>query len=221
MDVAERVPRFNLNKFRLRKVAQKIAGISSTLLDQLERFVRPEDLDRFMLALTATFQEVYATDLKYTKRRPKTVPWWDAELEMLRNKTSALKRRFTRTLDPVVKADKKAAYKICRAKFRRTISIKRDKSWAELCREVYSLDEYALPYKICANEVCRPLVIGSIQVDGRPCTSLRESIEQIVKVLFPSDNEVLTESREQQARRLFVELYDSTNSDSHFTKTEV
>ncbi|GBN42415.1 Putative protein in type-1 retrotransposable element R1DM [Araneus ventricosus] len=203
MDVAERVPRFSLNKFRLRKVAQKIADINSTLLDQLERSVSPEDLDRFVLALTATIQEVCATYLKLTKLRPKTVPWWNAEFEMLRNKTSALKRRFNRTLDPVVKADKRAIYKICRVKFRRTLSIKRDKSWAEFCREVSSQNEFALPYKICANKVCRPLVIRSIQVDGRPCTSLRESIEQIVKVLFPSDNEVLTESREQQPRRLF------------------
>ncbi|GBN93130.1 Putative protein in type-1 retrotransposable element R1DM [Araneus ventricosus] len=67
----------------------------------------------------------------------------------------------------------------------------------------------------------RPLVIGSIQVGGRPCTSLRESIEQIVKVLFPSDDEVLTESREQQVRRLFVESYDSADRDPHFTKIEV
>ncbi|GBM80279.1 hypothetical protein AVEN_273892-1 [Araneus ventricosus] len=58
MDVAERVPRFSLNKFRLRKVAQKIADINSMLLDQLERSVSPEDLDRFVLALTATIQEL-------------------------------------------------------------------------------------------------------------------------------------------------------------------
>ncbi|GBM64222.1 hypothetical protein AVEN_167252-1 [Araneus ventricosus] len=221
LDVTERIPRFNLDKFRLRKVAQKFANIESTLLDQLDRSVSPEDLDKFVSALTATIQEVCATYLKYTKRRPKTVPWWDAELETLRNKTCALKRRFSRILDPVVKADKNAEYKMCRDKFRRTLSIKRDKSWSDFCREVSSLNEFALPYKICANKVCSPLVIGNIQVDGRPCTTLRESIEQIVKVLFPSDNEVLTESREQQARRLFVESYDSSNSDPHFTKTEV
>ncbi|GBM90606.1 Putative protein in type-1 retrotransposable element R1DM, partial [Araneus ventricosus] len=40
-------------------------------------------------------------------------------------------------------------------------------------------------------------------------------------ILFPSDDEVLTESREQQARRLFVESYDSADRDPHFTKTEV
>ncbi|GBN03723.1 hypothetical protein AVEN_164042-1 [Araneus ventricosus] len=118
-------------QFRHRKVAQKITGINPTLLDQLERSVSPEDLDRFVLALTATIQKVCTTYLKLTKLRPKTVPWWDAELEMLRNKSSALKRPFTRTLYHVGKADKKAAYKICRAKFRRTLSIKRDKSWAE------------------------------------------------------------------------------------------
>ncbi|GBN57962.1 Retrovirus-related Pol polyprotein from type-1 retrotransposable element R1 [Araneus ventricosus] len=126
-----------------------------------------------------------------------------------------------RTWDPTVKAIKKAEFRICRAKFRRMLSIKRDKSWSEFCREVSSLNEYALPYKICANKVRRPLVIGSIQVGGRSCTSLRQSIEQIVRVLFPSDDEVLTESREKQARRLFVESYDSTNRDPHFTKTEV
>ncbi|GBN08396.1 hypothetical protein AVEN_84224-1 [Araneus ventricosus] len=157
MDVAERIPRFNLNKFRLRKVAQKIADVSSTLIDQLERSASPEDLDIFVLALTATIQEVRATYLKYTKRRPKTVLWWNAELEMLRNKNSALKRRFTRTLDPVVKADKKAAYKICRAKFRQTLSIKRDKSWAEFCREVSSLNEYVLPYKFVRIRFVVPL----------------------------------------------------------------
>ncbi|GBN58395.1 hypothetical protein AVEN_95892-1 [Araneus ventricosus] len=221
MDVAERVPRFNLNEFRLRKVVEKIANINPTLLDQLERSVSPEDLDRFVLALTATIQEVCATYLKLTKLRPKTVPWWDAELEMLWNETSALKRRFTHTLYPVVKADKNVAYKLCRANFRRTLSIKRDQSWAEFCRELSSLNEFALPYKICANGVCRPLVIGNILVDGRPCTSLRESIEQIVKVLFSSDDEVLTESSEQQARRLFVESYNSAGNDPHFTKTEV
>ncbi|GBM65132.1 Retrovirus-related Pol polyprotein from type-1 retrotransposable element R1 [Araneus ventricosus] len=220
-NVAERVPRFNLNKFRLKKVAHKIAAINSTLLDQLERSVSPEDLDRFVLALTATIQEVCTTYLELTKQRSNTVPWWDAELETLRNKTSALKRRFTRTLNSVVKSEKKLAYKICRAKFRRTLSTKRDRSWAEFCREVSSLNAYTLLYKICANKVSRPLVIGSIQVDGRPCTSLRDYIEQIVKVLFPSDNEVLTESPEQQARRLFMESYDSANSDQHFTKTEV
>ncbi|GBM45833.1 Retrovirus-related Pol polyprotein from type-1 retrotransposable element R1 [Araneus ventricosus] len=221
MDVAVRVPRFNLNKFRLRKVAQKIADINPTLLDQLELSVSPEDLDRFVLALKATIQEVYKTYLKLTKLTPRTVPWWDAELEMLRNKTSALKRRFTRTVYHVMKADKKAACKICRAKFRRTLSIKRDKGWAEFCREVSSLNEFALSNKICANKVCRLLVIGSIQVDDRPCTSLRESIEQIVRVLFPSDDEVFTESPEQQARRLFVKSYDSANSDPHFIKTEL
>ncbi|GBN95466.1 hypothetical protein AVEN_29596-1, partial [Araneus ventricosus] len=220
-DVTERVPRFNLNRFRLNKVARKIAGIEPTLLDQLQRSESPEDLDRFVLALTATIQEVCATYLKFTKPRLKTVPWWDAELETLRNKTCALKRRFHRALDPAVKAIKKAEFRICRAKFRRMLSIKRDKSWSEFCMEVSSLNEYALPYKICANKVRRPLVIGSIQVGGRPCTSLRQSIEQIVRVLFPSDDEVLTESREQQARRLFVESYDSTDRDPHFTKTEV
>ncbi|GBN66974.1 Retrovirus-related Pol polyprotein from type-1 retrotransposable element R1 [Araneus ventricosus] len=108
---------------------------------------------------------------------------------MLRNKTCALKRRFNRVLDSAVKEVKKAEYKMCREKFRRTLSIKRTRAGTSSA--------------------------------GRPCTSLRESIEQIVKVLFPSDNEVLTESREQQARRLFVESYDSANSDPHFTKTEV
>ncbi|GBN41245.1 hypothetical protein AVEN_78769-1 [Araneus ventricosus] len=102
------------------------------------------------------------TYLKRTKQRPKTVPWWDSELEMLRNKICALKRRFTRTLDPVVKAEKKLAYKICRAKFRRTLSTKRDRSWAEFCEEVSSLNAYAFPYKISANKVSSPLVIESI-----------------------------------------------------------
>ncbi|GBN68193.1 hypothetical protein AVEN_116065-1 [Araneus ventricosus] len=180
LDVSERTPRYSLNKFRLRKVAQKFSNIEATLLDQLGRSVSPEDLDRFVLALTATIQEVCATYLKFTKSRPRTVPWWDAELETLRNKTCALKRRFHRVLNPAVKADNKAEYRMCHAEFRRMLSTKRDKSWSEFCQEVSCLNEYALPYKICANKVRRPLVIGSIQVDGRPRTSLRESIEQIV-----------------------------------------
>ncbi|GBN08384.1 hypothetical protein AVEN_84213-1 [Araneus ventricosus] len=189
--VTERVSRYNLNRFRLNKVARKISGIEPTLLDQLHRSESPEDLDRFVLALTATIQEVCATYLEFTKPRSKTVPWWDAELEILRNKTCALKRRFHRALDPAVKAVKKAEYRMCRAKFRRTLSIKRDKSWSEFCREVSSLNEFALPYKICANKVRRPLVIGSIQVGGRPCTSLRESIEQ-VKISHSSQDSVGT-----------------------------
>ncbi|GBO35988.1 hypothetical protein AVEN_104957-1 [Araneus ventricosus] len=173
VNVAEHVPKFRLNKFRLRKMATKITNIGSTLLEQLEKSGSPEELDRFVLALTATIQEVCTNHLKHVCKRPKTVPWWDTELEVLRKRTTALKRRFLNTLEPAEKLRRKIAYKICRAKFRWTLSNKRDKSWTKFCEEVSKINEFALPYKICANKIRRPLVLGSIQIDGRPSTTQR------------------------------------------------
>ncbi|GBN76907.1 Retrovirus-related Pol polyprotein from type-1 retrotransposable element R1 [Araneus ventricosus] len=205
-------------------MATKIANIKSTLQDQLERSGSPEELDRFVLAVTATIQEVCTTYLQYTELRPKTVPWWDAELEILRKKSCAFKRRFHRTLDLVEKRKGRLLTSFVGLNSSGHSPINNnswDNSWTKFCEGVSSINEFALPYKICANKVCRPLVLWSIQVDGGPSTSLKESIERIVNVLFPGDDEFLTESPEQKQRRLFVENYRSTTNDERFNLSEV
>ncbi|KAF8794325.1 hypothetical protein HNY73_002316 [Argiope bruennichi] len=175
-------------------MARKVASLLPTLLDQLRRAESPEELDRFVLRLTVTIQIVSTTYLKHARTRPKTVPWWDAELEVLRNKTVALKRRFHRTLSPGDKVLRKIAFK--------------------------NLDPCLEDCSPKSGIIAGPSFVRSIQKGGRNCNTLRESVEHIINILFPED-EMLAETLEQSARRVYVEGYHTTNNDPNFQVGEV
>ncbi|GIY12411.1 hypothetical protein CDAR_531621 [Caerostris darwini] len=106
-----------------------------------------------------------------------------------------------------------------RAIYRRKLLEKKNYSCIKFCERVSHINEWQLPYKLEANKLSRPLVIGSLQREGMAATTnIRSSIDIIVDV-YPQDTEH-NEPPEQKNMRVTVAQYGTPNADRMFTKLE-
>jgi hypothetical protein len=83
----------------------------------------------------------------------RSVPWWSADLTILRKRTNALRRLYQRTRNNDELRDKrKTQYFECKATYAATIKREKIKSWMEYCDVSTATNPWGAIYKIAAGK---------------------------------------------------------------------
>ncbi|GFU03628.1 retrovirus-related Pol polyprotein from type-1 retrotransposable element R1 [Nephila pilipes] len=172
--------------------------------------------------ITTTIQKACEEHLKRKNSDKRRVPWWDTELAVQRKKVRALRRRYqSSTTCQSERIARKCQYQREAAIFKRMLLTKKRNSWERFCETVSNQGAWQLPYRIAANKVATPSVVGNVtNSKGDAGKNMRSVIDNIVAGLFPQDDPG-SDSPIQMKMRETVQQYLSDNDDTDFTETEV
>ncbi|GBM81847.1 Retrovirus-related Pol polyprotein from type-1 retrotransposable element R1 [Araneus ventricosus] len=210
----------HLSRRKLQKLSSIVQASFANAEAQMINIKSRSALENWVTKLT----NIINSALKVTQ--PKThktlrVPWWDMELEVQRKKTRALRSRYNRCKNQTERQIRRTLYKKNEAKYKWLIKTKSRACFEKLCVELTQSNPFSLPYKLATNKLKKPLVLSNVKrPDGTPTTTLKETVEVIVKTLFPKD-EINSETTMHKTTRECVNSYKNDKLDPEFTNQEI
>lgn len=154
------------------------------------------------------------------KLSSKRNPWWNDELEVMRKKLRAMRRRFQRCHSILRNFYQNEYYSFLK-QFQAAILAEKKLSWHQFCTDSAKLNIFGLTYKIASGKIKSPLIIPPIiNTDGILTDSLRDSVSIILNTLFQEDNEEL-DSPFHSALRLEASHPPKSAPDLFFTSKEI
>ena len=152
----------------------------------------------------------------------KSVPWWTQNLTILRKKVNAQRRKFQRTKDNNdLREHRKEQYLATKAEYAAAIRKERYTSWKEYCTTTSITNPWSGIYKTLAGRDRRAAPQTTLkQKDGTLTTNLQETIQHILQILTPEDNQADDTEMQKHTRALAQEDID-TDDDKEFTVQEV
>lgn len=145
--------------------------------------------------------------------------WWTTTLELKRKQVRACRRRWQRS-SPTNKFSNLQKFRLASAEYKNLIIATKKRSWLKFCEKVHDTDVYGTPYKIAFGKTYTPFSIGSLTHDNITTSNSRESLELIIKVLFPGDNPA-EDSPQQSLRRFSSLVSPTTNPDRDLQDSEI
>ncbi|GBL85724.1 hypothetical protein AVEN_193173-1 [Araneus ventricosus] len=97
---------------------------------------------------------------------------------------------------------------------------KSEKSFDEVCEETRKNNPLALAYKISDSNIKRPLFIETVSADSGQKSTLVETIREIMRILFPSDN-TNSETLDNQTMRAILTISYRSGDEPPFSIDEV
>lgn len=147
--------------------------------DHLDRTVRTcSDADQCALALTEAINGCRPAGQSGRNCR-KSVHWWSAEINSLRNAAKHLRRVFQRKRKkhgPACSEEEEKNAKAARRELANAIKRAKETAWRDLC-DLVQKDTWGLPYKLAMDKLTRPPPIPELDTPGR--------LRLIVDGLFP------------------------------------
>lgn len=212
---------YSRNAHRLQRMAKSVAAQSEPLLVSIRAISCGNDIDQVVDEFTTLVKSACDRHLSTRAGGKKKVQWWDDELNILRKKTIALKRRFRSAKDANNRAAARIAFNKGKSEYKRSILDKKRKSWELFCHDTAKTSPWSLPYKLAAGKISRAAVLASVKRnDGSDTTSEADTINEIVSALFHSDTGT-NDSTEHAEMRNVASCYSNTDLDIDFTETEV
>ena len=151
----------------------------------------------------------------------KSVPWWNVELTVMRQKVNANRRLYQRTKnDEALREKRKATYMEAKRKYKTEIKKARASSWKEYCNVTASLNPWSQVYKLASGKAKTANIMTTIRKpDGTETTSLHETLNAILDYLLTEDS--LLDNPHHKTVRRVIEEPIHTNEDVDFSREEV
>lgn len=154
-------------------------------------------------------------------KNQKAHPWWNEDINIKRKQLRALRRRYQRCKNPVLRNTFKNAYYEFLKEYKTMISNAKEKSFQKFCTNNTKQNTFGLPYKLAFEKIKPPVIIPPIlKENGSFTTNLEESITEIMTCLFQKDDSQ-NDSNEQANIRLYIIEEPNEPDDLKFNKNEV
>ena len=152
----------------------------------------------------------------------KSVPWWTAELTVLRKRTNALRRLYQRTKnDEELRTRRKMKYLESKSTYAATIKRGKSNSWKEFCNVSTATNPWGVIYNLATGRGnIRAQITTLNKPDGTQTANTKETLSYMMDTFAPKDNN-LDDNAYHKAVRTYAEQPVSSEDDLHFTKDEV
>jgi len=152
----------------------------------------------------------------------KSVPWWTQNLTILREKVNTQRRKFERTKDNNDLRDhRKEQYLAIKAEYAAAIRKEIYTSWKGYCTMTSIINPWSVIYKTLACRDRRAAPQTTLkQKDGTLTTNIQETIQHMLQILTPEDNQADDTEMQKHTRALAQQEID-TDDDKEFTVQEV
>ena len=145
----------------------------------------------------------------------RTVPWWNDELKILREKVNALRRRYQRTLNNEdLRNERKIRYNEEKRQYRLKLQQEQFKSWRKYCSSTEKANPWNAIYKTatCLTTLQQP--------DGTFTLDTESTTKHMLDYFVPEDNETDDSAVHKHIRELIKAPIDTEN-DKLFSREEI
>jgi len=185
------------------------------------------DIKQFTAKLEDTIQttcmEMYRFKEKSKpKTKGRTVPWWTDELQVMRKRTNALRRRYQRkTTNETLRESRKRQYNKAKADYQTAIKGEKTRSWKKYCTLTPANNPWNEVYKIATGKTRSKQTLTTLQgPDGTVTETREETIERMLEHLFSEDDPHKDTDQQKEVRRQ-TEQPINTADDKEFTQDGV
>jgi len=150
----------------------------------------------------------------------RSIPWWSADLTILRKRTNALRRLYQRTRnDDELREKRKTQYFESKATYAATIRREKIRSWKEYSDVSTASNTWGAIYKIAAGKRNTSSQITTLcKADGTLTSDTKETLSLMMETFAPRDNRGDDNEYHKQIRAL-SEQPANTAEDQEFTKS--
>ena len=191
---------------------------TASVVKDLEKFV-----DTFTETLQSTCRRTFKTISTSNKiNKMKSVPWWTANLTIMRKRINALRRQYQRTRnEEELRERRKRKYFEERKKYQNEIKKEKFNSWKEYCSVTSSVNPWSQVYKLAAGKVRNNTIMTTLRKpDGSESTNIQDTIKTMMNHFIPEDIEEEESYYHKQIRKMVEEPID-TRDDIEFTQGEI
>lgn len=143
-------------------------------------------IDYILKEFYCKFQQWIKLCERNVKNHKQQVPWWSQELQLMRAKTNALRRRFQRSRNSLMETYNKRIYYDYKNQYKDLILKSKIDSWHKYCFDTTKRSLFGVPYKLAFDKLKKPSIIPPIRrSDNTITTSFEDSIKYILDTLFP------------------------------------
>jgi len=108
-----------------------------------------QDLDCTVSFITKAIQIACAKHIPLKKFGLRQVPWWSKELFVMRKRVNALRRRFSRAREPLLRQLKEKEYKTYKQTYKDLLRTSKLNSWKSFCSAQEKEDVWSTVHRIC------------------------------------------------------------------------
>lgn len=182
-------PRFCNKKTDWAKFDASFAA-SIALLEEAARECRsPGDAEAAAEMLNNNILEACRTSMPLVKQFRGSVPWWTPELTRLRATARRLRRRSQRARAED-REDRQREYREAQEIYRDTMATTRTTKWQEFCSRNSEKDPWGTAYRVIRGKrTATAAPANTRKPDGSLCSTIEESIENLLSHFFPDDLE--------------------------------
>ena len=202
-------------------------GLEETDEELSRRLGGEVDIRKFTAKLEdviqSTCREMHiAKEKSKSKKKGRTVPWWTVELQIMRKRTNALRRRYQRTTtNEPLRESRKRQYNKAKADYQTAIKREKTMSWKKYCTLTPANNPWNEVYKIAKGKCWKTQTLTTLQrPDGTVTETTEETTELMLEHLFPDDDPQKDTDQQKEVRRQTEQLIN-TADDKEFTQEEV
>jgi len=124
----------------------------------------------------------------------KTVPWWNDELKILREKVSAIRRRYQRSLNSEdLRSERKIQYNEGKRKYQSKLKDEKFKSWQKYCSSTVESNPWNAIYKTASGKSGSTTCLTTLQQpDGTFTLDTETTTKHMLSILFPKTTKQMT-----------------------------
>jgi hypothetical protein len=185
------------------------------------------DIGQFTAKLEDTIQTTCREMYRFKeKSKPKTkgrsVPWWTDELQVMKKRTNALRRRYQRTTNnEILRESRKSQHNKAKADYQTAIKKEKIRSWKNYCTLTPANNPWNEVYKIATGKTRNKQTLTTLhRPDGTVTETTEETIELMLEHLIPEDDPQNDIDQQKEVRRQ-TDKPINTADDKEFTQDEV
>ena len=211
-------------KFKINNDKEDLANLDEELKRKIQCDTNAtniiEDLNRALIsACNKTFDKTKG--VKHVQQG-RTVPWWTAELTIMRKRLNALRRRYQRTRNDVrLREERKGQYAEQKRLYEAKQNEEKFKSWQQLCNITEGSNPWNQVYKIASGKIKPATKLTTLRRnDGTYTENLPNTIKHMIDHFVPEDDEA-TETHHHKEIRKQIKQPPNTEDDKEFTQQEI
>jgi hypothetical protein len=179
---------------------------------------RRKKLEESVEKLVQTIINTCNQQIPQQKLFKKSNRWWSQHLSQKRKQVKKLRRQYQRTSELSLRHTKKVLYYSEKVVYEKLIKTSKIESWKKFCFESKA---WGLPFKLINYKVKTDISIPNfLKNDGNFTQTPFESMEYVLKQMFPFDDEE-SEEKQHKSIREYVKEPPNTENDLNFTLAEI
>lgn len=191
----DNVPRQNMNRYNIAradwdKFEDTLRNIVSHNPHTVSNNTTQLNVNALADEIEETLKSACDTAIPKKTRFPKSAPWWNEQITILKREANYARREFQRARNPSIREHLKTQYRAFRNHYNAAIRKSKIHGWRKFVTSKGNEDPWSLPYKIITKKIKPIEVSETIKVNNVQALSWNQANLALLNSLIPDDNTI-------------------------------